>query len=428
MDAGLSYAAQSAPPSLGERLDARNGIGPGFDHLRIGLALAILLWHSFGLSYGSGWTETDPLVLQFRPLLCSLLAMFFALSGFLVIGSAIRLNDLRTFITFRVLRILPALATEISLSALVLGPALTVLPLRDYVADPHFISYFGSLIGWVRFVLPGLFVTNPVPDVVNGALWTVGPEIFCYVMLSLLILTTIFRRPAWMLAFSLVYLAACLVSDVGVPPVITEVLPTKSLVWGFLAGNLVFHYRYRLPFLGRLAMLAGAGAMTLLAVAQAGGAYAVLVYPAVALLAYVTAFIGLADLPPLPFFHRGDYSYGIYIFGFPMQQMIAHFLPAHRVWWVNFGLALPLTLVFAVLSWHLIEKPVLGMRKRFLAGDTRRPPAPPSRWQRRDLALAAILACYGLFVATVADVFPIWRVAHHVYVATRPARPPQGIR
>jgi peptidoglycan/LPS O-acetylase OafA/YrhL len=64
--------------------------------------------------------------------------MFFALSGFLVTGSAIRTRSVRTFLTFRFLRIFPALATEVTLSAVILGPLLTTLPLKDYVSDHHF--------------------------------------------------------------------------------------------------------------------------------------------------------------------------------------------------------------------------------------------------------------------------------------------------
>ena len=146
--------------TLGERLDGFKGIGPGFDHLRIGLALAILTWHSFGLSYGTAWVSTVPhFVLDF---LAILLPMFFGLSGFLVMGSALRTNDARTFITFRILRILPALFVEVMLSAVVLGGFVTTLSLKQYYTDPQFIEYFGLLMGSIKYWLPGVFVSNPV--------------------------------------------------------------------------------------------------------------------------------------------------------------------------------------------------------------------------------------------------------------------------
>ena len=155
-----------ASETLGQRLEARKGIGPGFDHLRIGLALTILFWHCFVLAYGPV-LATNPTYVHrltiIRPAVSCILPLFFALSGFLVIGSALRINDLRTFVTFRLLRILPALATEITLSALILGTVMTTLPFRQYFLDRRFFEYFGSLLGRVRFVLPGVFVENPVP-------------------------------------------------------------------------------------------------------------------------------------------------------------------------------------------------------------------------------------------------------------------------
>jgi peptidoglycan/LPS O-acetylase OafA/YrhL len=413
------------PISLGRRLEEVNGIGPSFDHLRIGLALSILFWHSFGICYGQDYARTLP-AFPVPPLLGALLPMFFALSGFLVIGSAIRTASLRTFVTFRLLRIVPALFTEIVISALVLGPLLTAYPLRAYFGDPRFIEYFGSLIGRVRFVLPGLFLDNPAPEYVNLALWTVGPEILCYVFLSALMVTGAYRRPRTMMIVTLGYAAICMMADIWFPPArIIEVLPTKMLILAFLAGNLLFLYRDRIAFSRPLAALAFAGAigLVLLMRQQQQELYG---YPAVPLFTYVTAVIGLSRLPPMPFFHRGDYSYGIYIYGFPIQQAIAHFLPHHRIWWINFAIALPIVLLFAVASWHLIEKPCLGLRKTIL-GRQGKTALPQAHAGRRHALIFAALCAYGLFVTDAAGVLPIRPLAKAVLgpmgLYTRPAGP-----
>lgn len=406
--------------SVGSRFDELNGVGPGFDHLRVGLSLSILIWHSFGISYGIEWTLSSEAVRAIRPLLSALLPMFFALSGFLVMSSAIRIGNLRTFIIFRTLRILPALATEISLSALVVGPLLTVYTLDAYFTDPRFAEYFGSLIGRVRYVLPGLFLNTPMPEVVNGALWTVGPEIFCYIAMSLAILTTIYRHPAGMLLTTGAFLAACLISDAVLPPRVLEILPTKVLIFSFLAGNLVYLFRYMIPFTGFAAGAAVTAAFALLAITQLQGPFIAAMYPAAALLAYITVTIGLLRLPRLPFFWRGDYSYGIYIFGFPIQQTVCQFLPTQREWWSNLAIALPITLICAVASWHLVEKPVLNLRKRFKPSSASEQPQPPSSWRRGQLALAIFLVGYGAFVATASDIFPIERVYRYI-VGAKPA-------
>ncbi len=387
-------------PTLDTLLAINNGVGPGFEQVRVCLALSILFWHSFALSYGGEWAKSLPIV-PLPTLLATLLPMFFALSGFLVMGSALRLNNLSTFITFRVLRIIPALLTEISLSALILGPTLTEVPLHNYFLSPQFFSYFGSLVGRVRYTLPGLFSSNPFPNVVNGALWTVGPEILCYVTLSFLMLAGLLRKRTIFAYFSICYVAICIVSDKFDPAPLNELLPTKALILSFLAGNLLFLYRERIIYSSIAATTCFVAALAFIA---AGAAV---------LLAYVVAFIGLTQLPSMPFFRRGDYSYGIYIYGFPIQQSIVHFLPGHISGWLNFALALPITLFFAACSWHIIERPALALRKRFSIG---KPPAAVVNgdvWRRPDYALAASLVAYGLFVADASGVFPIVKMSFH---------------
>ncbi|WP_404710603.1 acyltransferase family protein [Sphingomonas sp. MMS24-J13] len=394
------------PISIGKRLDDLKGIGPGFDHLRVGLALSILTWHSFSISYGQDYGST---LAQFPVpvLLAMLLPMFFGLSGFLVMGSALRTGELKTFITFRVLRILPALLTEITISALVLGPLLTALPLRQYFTSPMFFEYFGSLIGRVRFSLPGLFLDNPAPQLVNFALWTVGPEILCYIIMSLLLLTGAYRRVKAMTIITIVYALATLAIGWIFPTHGSiEVLPAKLLIYCFLIGNLVFLYRDRLPFDWRIAAALFFAAMGLIYLTQAAQMQA-LAYLAVPGLIYTVAVVGLSRLPKLPFFNRGDYSYGIYIYGFPIQQSITHFLPAYRTWYVNLALALPITLLFAVASWHLIERPVLGLRKRILATGMKEPVKPSGRFTLKKTLLFGGLVAYGIFVIDAATVLPL---------------------
>ncbi|HZV18348.1 MAG TPA: acyltransferase [Sphingobium sp.] len=390
--------------SIGERLEQLKGIGPGFDHLRIGLALSIFTWHSFSISYGQDYASTLP-GFPVPVLLAALLPMFFALSGFLIMGSALRTNDLKTFITFRVLRIVPALFTEITISALILGPLLTALPLKAYFLSPMFFEYFGSLIGRVRFSLPGLFLDNPAPELVNFALWTVGPEILCYIFVSLLMLTGIFRSPRGMFAITIGYAAVAITAGLLFGSEVTgEVLPSKLLIFCFFIGNLFYLYRYQIRFSGAFAVLSFLGAMALVYLSQRTG-QEVWSYLAIPGFVYGVVVIGLSSLPPLPFFNRGDYSYGLYIYGFPIQQAVAHFLPHHREWYWNWPIALPVTLLFAICSWHLIEKPVLGLRKKILGARTRE--APATRRRSRKVAIFVALGLYGAFVLDSANVLPV---------------------
>ena len=171
--------------SLGNLLDRNKGLGPGFDFLRIFLALAIVAWHSRNVVY---WTN-DNLITD-TPFWFGeycLVPIFFALSGFLVAASGMRLN-LQNFLINRGLRILPALALEILFSAFLLGPLFTVLPLSDYFSSPLLYRYLTNMVGLVNYYLPGVFVHHPW-TMVNGALWTIPYEMICYAVISILIVT-----------------------------------------------------------------------------------------------------------------------------------------------------------------------------------------------------------------------------------------------
>ena len=104
-----------------------------------------------------------------------LLPAFFAVSGFLVMGSAVRTGSLSTFLSFRALRILPALSTEVAIGAILIGGIWTTLPAREYFLDPGFWRYFRNIVGNIIFYLPGVFKSNPT-EIVNGSLWTIPPE------------------------------------------------------------------------------------------------------------------------------------------------------------------------------------------------------------------------------------------------------------
>src|ERR1700712_2196271 len=113
--------------TLGIQLTKTGGRPAGFDYIRLGLSVAVILFHSFTVSYGvsgEGVLWNWPL----GPLSFSIVPAFFALSGFLVAGSLQR-NDLASFLTLRAIRIFPALFVEVVLSALILGPLFTTLPL-----------------------------------------------------------------------------------------------------------------------------------------------------------------------------------------------------------------------------------------------------------------------------------------------------------
>src|SRR5579871_1463840 len=194
-DAGLLDNTLTSETTVKAIMDRNDGKGPGFDTLRLWLALCVLLVHGVAVAQ---YDQGLPLKLwngPLRPFLLAILPMFFALSGFLVSGSAMRVRSAKIFLVLRLLRLWPALMVEVTLSALVLGPIFTVVPLRQYFSDSLFLSYFGNIVGHVQFYLPGVFEAAPLAGVVNLNLWTLTPEYYCYAfMLLLLVSGTLFDR------------------------------------------------------------------------------------------------------------------------------------------------------------------------------------------------------------------------------------------
>lgn len=157
--------------SLADQLALSRNRPAGFDYMRISLAAAIICVH--GANVTLGLDRAMEIVSHFRMVNAMLLALFFALSGFLVTASLLRCKSLISFIGLRVLRIVPALVVETTLSAIILGPIFTEMPLTQYFVDSKFHVYFLNIVGDIHFELPGAFLHNPVPDMVNAQLWTV---------------------------------------------------------------------------------------------------------------------------------------------------------------------------------------------------------------------------------------------------------------
>jgi peptidoglycan/LPS O-acetylase OafA/YrhL len=80
-------------------------------------------------------------------------------------------------------------------------------------------------------------------------------------------------------------------------------------------------------------------------------------------MAYLTVYLGLRNPKLDRIVNSGDYSYGLYLYGYPVQQAVITLLPGMREWYWNLLIALPIAAAIAALSWHLIEKPVLSRKK-----------------------------------------------------------------
>lgn len=338
-------------PSLEGKLKLADNRPAGFDYMRLGLAAAVILQHTINVSYGrdaaQAFFETPA-----RGVAALILPMFFALSGFLVAGSLVRSATLVSFAGLRIMRIVPALAVEVTLSALLLGPLFTALPLSEYFTAHEFYVYFLNILGEIHFTLPGVFLDNPLPATVNGQLWTIPYELKCYLALGLLALFGLFTRRGLLLLALAVGQFGILAWMVLAQPAWTPIVPGMILVASFLAGILLFQFRSLVPWHPALFAAALLATVTLLLVPR--GDYLVSLP-----LAYVTVFLGLANPPRAKLLLSGDYSYGLFLYGFPIQQAVAALLGDEQNWLLNFALTMPFAAAIAIFSWWCIEKPAL---------------------------------------------------------------------
>jgi peptidoglycan/LPS O-acetylase OafA/YrhL len=324
----------------------------------LALAISVLWAHCVILSSGvpadiAFWESPA------RPILRLILPMFFGLSGYLVAGSLLRVPNLGQFLWLRAIRIYPALSVEVLISAFIIGPLLTAYPLREYFLNQEFFAYILNVTGHIHYHLPGLFLHNPDPRIVNEQLWTVPFELMCYMLLSVLFLLGVVRR-RWLLpVFGVFVIAAFVLFRMA------RHHWTLALYFGhvdgavllsvFLFGVSIYLYGDVLPWNKYYCVMSGVLAAFLLVIPYGQ-------YFAAPVVAYFTVSLGLFNPRKIRLLRGADYSYGIFLYGYVIQQAVAQVLPWSHEWWLNLLISLAIVSAIAAASWHFVEKPMLKFR------------------------------------------------------------------
>lgn len=333
--------------------------GPnGFTGLRLGLALAVVVSHAFSVVSGVGAEE--PLARSTGFTLGEhAVNGFFAVSGFLVTMSCDR-RGIRDYAVARALRILPGLIAAVFVVSLVLGGAMTRLPLGEYLRDPSLWSFIRNTLTTFKSnaALPGVFENNPFRAPL-GTVWTLKYEVLCYCGVLVAALAGTLRR-RWIGTLLCVGLAAALVvCEIRYGEALPKGLETAlRLPLIFAAGACLYQWRATLR-ISLPALLCLGVALFVLARTP--------VYPPLLFLstAYAALWLALGPLAAKPFDPAADLSYGIYLYGWPVQQTL------HALWPSATGPALlapalALTVPVAALSWYAIERPALALKARAL--------------------------------------------------------------
>lgn len=329
-----------------------------FGLLRLVMALAVVVSHAFSVTDGriqqEPWFHITGFTLGEHAV-----NGFFAISGFLVTMSFVR-RGWRDYVVARFLRIAPGLIAATLLVALVLGGLMTTLDASAYFRDPRLWRFITGTLTTFKSAaaLPGVFENNPLHFPL-GTVWTLKYETLCYLGVLIAGLVGLLARPRIALAAMVALTVAVVLREVLTPhgPKGTETVFRLPLI--FLTGGVIYLYREKVPLSLPLLAVALAVLVPLSFTPLYKAALYLVTAWALLVLALAPALTGRSTEPP------ADLSYGVYLYGWPVQQALHALFPslgAVALLWPS----LAVTLVVAALSWYLIEKPALGLKRRLM--------------------------------------------------------------
>lgn len=367
----MSVQQASAVKNISESL---NGHRNSFGAIRLGLALLVIVSHSFPLG---GW-GTDPTSAWSGQTHIGTIAVigFFGVSGYLVTKSAVS-ADVVQFFWRRALRLLPAFWLSLAVVAFVLGPIVWLMDGREL--GSYFSPTNDGPVGYVvsnvttfvkQWGIHDIFQTTTPFGVetgdsaVNGSIWTLRHELLAYVVVGGFAVIGALRHSRVLVPILAAFLAILHIINTASPGAagqiffvlgMTKVLP---LLYAFFVGSTFALYSRQIPV--TTAMGIGAAAVFFLTWWK-GGLYTFGVP------AFVYMLIWLASALPKRMQKIGnegrpDLSYGVYLYGWPVQQFLAYVGLASAGYVVYTLASVALSLAFAVLSWYLIERPALALK------------------------------------------------------------------
>lgn len=334
-----------------------------FDLIRTVAAIMVLYSHCFPLSGATG----EPFHAFGMSMGSVAVHIFFVVSGFLVSMSWCRQPRAVYFIAGRTLRVMPGLIVALAISIFFIGAFYTNLPLSDYFSSSTTRSYFSKNIDLfstpMQWILPGVFEENTRRGV-NGSLWTLPFEAKAYLALLIVasgIYLTGKKDPEETLklaaSVTLLVLFGFLLNYIFTKDELLGVHYLR-LFSMFSFGVVLFLWRSKValnvayPIAIVLVMVTYSASPIMFAV------YFLFLPMSVLFLAYVK-WPWLQWLKP-----KHDLSYGIYIYSFPVQQAVAASWPDVGPN-TMFFVALPIVLMLSFLSWTLVERPSLSLKRFF---------------------------------------------------------------
>ncbi|MCD4556759.1 acyltransferase family protein [Schaalia sp. lx-100] len=326
------------------------------DLIRFVSAIAVIWSHSFSLTQGphslgaflDQWTDQR---LSFGGMA---VAVFFLYGGILIAKSCESHPDTRKFFIARCQRIFPQLIFIVLFSTFVWGGVLTTLSITDYLTNGETYRYLLNAILIPVHTLPGVFTFNPYPEVVNGSLWTLPVEFAAYILCYLIFRLTAFRKKTYI--WTIIVVIACAIVYFAFFHL--YMLSVVRAVLEFYIGVCLWVWRDKIilrPSWGILSIFA-----TIVLCYFGWDIAAMLVtFP------YACLWLGWGTRRKFSHFAKyGEFSYGIYLWAFPLQQTLVFLWPTPMHWAVNASLISLIAICGGIFNYHVIDKPVMNMVRR----------------------------------------------------------------
>jgi peptidoglycan/LPS O-acetylase OafA/YrhL len=376
-------------PSFAQAFDPKNN---AFGFLRLALAVAVVFSHSHPLG-GFGPDILESLTKGQYTIGLLSVALFFVLSGFLICRSALNCHSVFRFLWHRFLRIFPGYWMCLVVCAFVFAPLVAFAefgqllkvfsaprnsPQSYLLGNAGLLHLNGFSIEGILCINPnsiaGLLRNNPLRGMVNGSLWSLPFEVSCYLAVAALAALGVLRRARSIVLGSFIGLWGLYAFDCIDPDGFWRCFPylgMKQLVMlclFFSAGCLAFLYREKIP---------NSFAVFVISLVAVGVSVPVGAFGLVAPVAITYALLWLAFAFPLRRFDKkGDFSYGLYIYAFPVQQGLVTLRIHEEGFGAYFLCVLLLTSVLAFLSYRLIEAPCLRLKTLTIPAFWRRTKSP----------------------------------------------------
>lgn len=345
-----------------------------FDYVRLVAAASVIFSHSFTIAEDSEKNEplarllgTDNITAIYG------VCVFFIVSGFLITMSAVNSRSVIQYAASRILRIYPAFLMCQLLTALILGAMFSSIGPAAYVKSLYALKYtyhhvFDIANAWeiptVRFYVDA----RRTGEGLNGSLWTIQQELFCYLVIGCLLLGRV-------LNWRIVLLVLALSSPYAVPWNRNNADTLMTLIdyridedrvydylWvgqSFFIGSLIYFFWRRRKDLPAWPLW-GCAAVLGWAIYRQHYYDLFPFYAAYPILYFATRRRGLPSL------HKfGDISYGLYLYGWPVEQTVRGLWGPGVAWWQVFIVSLLGASTAGYLSWHLLEKHALALKRYF---------------------------------------------------------------